>query len=152
MKNSVQIKFSINSANQLQILTHLHACNNSFDPPLDNRVNLEEYSVKLHQKAVNFEAFNEGVLIGLIAAYFNDLTNQIGYITNVSLIPQFMGLGIASTLMKMCTTEAKEQGLKKIRLEVVQTNQPAIKLYHKFKFEKISLKGDFQVMEHIVIQ
>jgi ribosomal protein S18 acetylase RimI-like enzyme len=129
--------YKIKTATGKEILSHLLLCKNNFIPPLDKKVMLEEYSIKIAEKAITFEAWNELNLIGLIAAYFNDKINSIGFITNVSLIENFKGMGIASELMIMCINYARQNNFKEIKLEVNSNNLNAIKLYKKFNFQEI---------------
>lgn len=141
------MKYKTKTASELEIYSHLKECNDNFYPRLDSRVNLKEYSKKLHDNSVTFEAWADSVLIGLIAAYFNDIENRSGFITNVSIIFDYTQSGIAAELMNMCIRYAKEINIKEIKLEVSKNNFPAIHLYNRFGFINYINKTDFVLMK-----
>ena len=141
------LKYTEGMASEQEIYSHLMKCNESFITNLAKRVNLEEYSKKIFEKAVTFEAWSGDTLVGLVAAYFNDPDGQVGYITNVSTIRTYMGKGIASELMNMCIQYAKQYNVKEIKLEVCKDNNPAIHLYKEFGFMDYKNKDDFMLMK-----
>lgn len=131
---TVEVIYKVKTAAADEILMHLEGCSNSFHPPLTGRVNLEEYSRKIFEKAITFEAWNGNVLVGLLAAYFSDSSNLCAYITNVSVLDRFMRLGIASRLLMQCVEYAVKENFKEIQLEVNKENSRAIDMYRKFNF------------------
>jgi len=84
--------------------------------------------------AVTFEAWEDDTLAGLIAAYLDDRESGKGFITNVSVLKEQMGKGIAETLMNNCIAYAKQQGIRSIDLEVSKGSEPAIALYENSAF------------------
>jgi len=144
--NSFKIDYKIKKATEAELSFHLKKCNDNFYPKLDERVNLKEYSKKLFEKSVTFEAWEGPVLIGLVAAYLNDVENHLGYITNVSVLTDYLRTGIAAELMNICVGYAEEQNFKEIKLEVYKDNVPAIELYKRFKFDEFGKKDDFILM------
>lgn len=140
--NLPAIEFSIKKASVLDLLSNLRACDKDFVPPLSERVNLEEYSNKLYENAITFEAWIFDRLIGMVAAYFNNLKSATGFITNVCVEAKYKGHNIASNLMLKCINYSKENHFKDIILEVNENNQAAINLYKKFNFKIIDNKGE----------
>ena len=132
-------------ASEEAIYYHLSKCNNDFIPPLEAKVNIQEYSTKIFQKSVTFEAWDGNIMIGLVAAYFNDPARQTGYITNVSIIGSYKGKGIASNLLYKCVDYARKNSFRNIYLEVARSNHYAINLYMKFGFHVYENK-DFLVL------
>lgn len=53
----------------------------------------------------------------------------------MSVLKDFWGLGIGSSLLQSLLDWAKISGIKKIQLEVMADNERAIKLYEKFNFK-----------------
>ena len=145
--NISKINYKTKTATEEEIYSHLKECNDSFCPQLDERVTVEEYSKKLFDNSVTFEAWVDNILIGLAAAYFNDAENHSGYITNVSITKDYIGSGIASELMDMCIRYAKQYKVKEIKLEVHKDNSSAIHLYNKFGFIDYKNKDDFMFMK-----
>ena len=132
----ININYNTKTALVEDIYSHLKECNYNFIPPLDEKVNIMNYSKKIYEKAITFEAWDEKILIGLIATYLNDAGNKMAFITNVSTIKTYMGNGIASELMKMCISYSKSQNFNEINLEVSSKNTDALNLYKKYGFVK----------------
>ena len=57
--------------------------------------------------------------------------------------PEFQKRGLASELLTKLLDKAKEGGAKRVFLEVVFDNDPAIALYKKFNFEQIALRQKY---------
>lgn len=131
------VSFRSGQATRGDILTHLRACDATFEPLLSGRVDLVEYAEKLSQKAITFEAWEGDLLVGLVAGYFNDLTTREGFITTVSTHPAFTGRGSASALMAMALRYAADHGFEALSLDVGENNHPAQNLYRKWGFERI---------------
>ena len=132
----ININYNTKTAQAEDIYSHLKECNNNFIPPLDEKVNIMNYSRKIYEKAITFEAWDEKILIGLIATYLNDAENKMAFITNVSTIKEYMGKGIANELMKMCISYSKSHNFNEINLEVSSKNTDALNLYKKYGFVK----------------
>lgn len=141
------IEYKIKTADHKEVELHLTQCDNDFIPLLSKRVNINDYSKKIADNAITFEAWKGDKLIGLIATYFNNAENQTAYITSVSVLKEQMGLGIASELLKKCIEFAKQKNYKKINLEVNIGNKPAISFYKKFNFIEIGTKEDSLIMQ-----
>lgn len=134
------IQYSINKSNILQVVEHLTSCDSSFVPVLSNKVILDQYGQKLVENATRFEAFSNDKLVGLIACYLNDYKNQIGFITNVSVMESFNGRGIAKQLLAMLMKYAAEYNFNTISLKVNKLNLPALSLYKKTGFVLVNEK------------
>lgn len=132
----ININYKTKTALTDEIYSHLKECNENFIPPLEEKVNIMNYSKKIFENAITFEAWNEKILVGLIAAYLNDTENKSAFITNVSTIKSYMGKGIANELMKMCIIYSKSHNFKEINLEVSSKNADALNLYFKYGFVK----------------
>jgi len=143
------IIYKTKTASEKDIQNHLLECNDSFIPPLSSRVSIEEYSKKIADRAVTFEAWVNETLIGLIATYFNE-EGQFGHITSVSVSKKFMGAGIASQLLKKCIDYASQNKFKEIKLEVNKDNTPAINFYKKYNFTQNETKNDSWFMSRVL--
>ena len=143
----MDLKYTEGVASEQEIYSHLMKCNENFIPHLEKKVNIHEYSRKIFEKAVTFEAWVDGILAGLVAAYFNDLENRFGYVTNVSRMKRYAGLGIASALMNLCIRYARQWNFKEIRLEVHKDNGAAVSLYRESGFVDYESKNGFLFMK-----
>lgn len=139
---NLNIQYSINKSNLLQIIDHLTACDSSFVPALSAQVKLEQYSHKIIENAIRFEAFSNNQLVGIIACYLNDYKRQIGFITTVSVISSCNGKGIAKQLLAMLMQYAAENNFNTICLEVNKLNLPALSLYRRVGFVLANEKQD----------
>ena len=131
-----------------QIKNHLTICSSCFIPNLNSYVNINDYSKKIFEQAVLFSKFDNNKLIGLVAAYDNP-TEKFGWITNVSVDPNYSGKGIATELLDECKKYFETKKYFSIFLEVFVNNEKAIKLYTKQGFiqyktqeEKMTLKQE----------
>jgi ribosomal protein S18 acetylase RimI-like enzyme/SAM-dependent methyltransferase len=131
---SVAVDYLANTASVEQIAEHLLCCDADFVPTLSERVNIRDYAQKIANKAMRFEAWSNGALVGLVAAYCNNTETRIAHITSVSVIKACTGKGIGVSLIEKCVAHAKVAGMRQIGLEVAAVNMPAIKLYGKSGF------------------
>lgn len=129
------LTFRINSASAAQIGRHLQLCDDGFIPPLSERVDIENYSRQLTEKAQRNEMWMGEDLVGLVAAYCNNWEKRVAFITNVSILPDWQRHGIASRLISYCIDQVRGLNFKRIELEVGLHNNTAIRLYQKHGFE-----------------
>lgn len=141
------LRYDIKTASLEQIQLHLMHCDGNFVPALSSRINLNEYCIKLFQMSVSFEAWHDDVLVGMVNAYFSQ--DCVGFITNVSTLPEYEGRGIASALLEMCLDHARHIGIGQMSLKVSQQNLKAIRLYSKLGFAVIENSRDYLLMENI---
>lgn len=128
------VDYFSNKATTSSIHSHLLACDVDFVESLIKRVDLTGYVKKIYNNAVRFEAWNGNELVGLVAAYCNDQTKRMAYITSVTVLSEWQGKGIAAQLIRRCIEHAEKLGMHCISLEVVRGNAPAISLYEKYGF------------------
>jgi ribosomal protein S18 acetylase RimI-like enzyme len=145
-----KLVYKKNTASESELHKHLILCDEYFFPKLSSRVDLNEYSRKLVLKAVKFEAWNYRQLVGLVAVYVNNPDMHTAFVTNVSILPTFVGRGIAKELIQQCIQYVKAQQYKKLVLEVADSNQPAIRLYRKVGFSVME-KSDRCITMHLSI-
>jgi len=141
------LEFCINRASATQIATHLRTCDVSFVPPLSGRVAIDDYAYKIANRAMRFEAWANGDLVGLVATYCNDSEGHVAFITNVSVLPEWHGKGVASQLVERCIGQASEHSFACIELEVAQWNVAAIRLYEKHGFSTVRINGESAIMQ-----
>ncbi len=143
----MEIIYKLNTATTEHINEHLQKCSMLFVPTLDTTVNINEYANKIRNHAHTFEAWVAEELMGLNAAYLNQIEQKIGFITNVSVDLQLQGLGVGNQLLKNSCLYAKNLGFTHINLEVHSLNKKAFHFY---------LKNGFTVLhenkEYIVLQ
>jgi len=131
---SERVEVCLNRATEEQIADHLTRCDADFVPPLSDRVDIAVYARKIAARAVRFEAWASGELIGLVASYCNDEEGGVAFVTSVSVLKDWRGRGVASRLMERCVRHAEELGLRRVELEVDGRNARAIRLYEEKGF------------------
>ena len=143
----MKILYTTGSSNESSVLLHLINCDDAFIPSLSSRVDIKSYATKIVEKAQRYEAWSNDELIGLVAVYCNSSDRLCAYITNVSVLPNFAGTGIASKLIQNCKDELSMIGFKSIELEVSYKNKIAIALYIKNGFNIVEKNSTVQKMK-----
>jgi ribosomal protein S18 acetylase RimI-like enzyme len=140
------IEYKKNHSNAIDILNHLNNCDDNFIPKLSSKVNLQDYSNKIFDNAVRYEAWFNNDLIGLVAVYQNIIKQEM-FITNVSIENKYTGNGIANQLMNQLLILFNSQDFNKIKLEVEVNNKIAINLYTKYNFKLESQNANSLTLE-----
>ncbi len=146
---AVTVNYMQKTATYADVVEHLLKCDDDFIPKLSEKVDITDYSKKIIQNSITFEAWQNDELIGLVAAYFNDTETKTGFITNVSILKKNFGTGIATALLAMCQKYAIANNFKKIKLEVFSNNLNAVKLYKKNNFYIAEEKKSYFILEKI---
>lgn len=128
------LTFDRNRADARAIGAHLRGCDAQFVPPLSTRVDLAVYSTKLATHATLFESWSGATLVGLVAGYANAPDRLDSFITNVSVLPDWHGRGIAGRLVDDFVEHARAAGFSRIVLSVDARNDRARALYCKHGF------------------
>jgi ribosomal protein S18 acetylase RimI-like enzyme len=144
--DSTKIKYKSKVATLSEIFAHLKDCDSNFTPPLSQRVDIEKYAQKIFERSVTFEAWGGVLLIGLLAAYFDPKPTRAVFITNVSVLKRFMGVGIASELLCNCIKYASQKEFSEIRLYVNKDSGRVIHFYTKYGFAVCGMENDFLEM------
>lgn len=119
-----------------EIFNYLLENDSIFIPPLSARKDLHEYSGKLGKYATHFCAYENNRLVGFIASYFNDFSTRTGYISSVSVIEEYQGKGITSSLLSQVINYGKLNNFDKLRLEVSKLNINALNIYQYMGFKE----------------
>lgn len=78
----------------------------------------------------------EGSLIGFARCQGSDLqriTHKVEF--GICILQEFWGYGVGPRLLEHATAWADANGLKKISLQVLETNDKAVQLYKRYGFE-----------------
>lgn len=119
----------------------LESINNDFNPPLTDKVSLEEYVNKIIENAELVIEFDEEEVCGLVVLYCNDKQSNRAYIPLCGVNKTHRGKGIARSLMEKAISIVKNSGYHTL---AIHSNNPiAIDLYEKLGFRII--EGDERV-------
>lgn len=133
--------FAQNTADDRQIAAHLRACDSSFALPLSLRTDIDDYARKLVCHADRFEAWADGLLVGLLAVYCNAPDRQTAFVSSVSTLPAWRGRGIASRLLANCLNHVRNLGFADIELEIGKGDTRAENLYRRHNFVALKVEG-----------
>lgn len=82
----------------------------------------------------------EGKVIGYTIGRKLD---ELAEVISIAVLPEFRRRGIGSALWLRLRDELKEMGVKTVRLHVRVSNEPAIRFYEKFGFERTRLEPSY---------
>jgi ribosomal protein S18 acetylase RimI-like enzyme len=115
------------------VRAHLTRCDADFTPPLSARLDLEAYAAKLAERATRFEAWDGGRLVGLVAVYVTPGAPE-AFISNVSVVSELRGQGVATALVAGCIDRVRSSGAATLKLEVATADRAAGRFYEKLGF------------------
>ena len=139
LKNSESIVYEYRTSNSIDekdIYNFLIEINNDFVPPLSDRLDIFEYSLKIKEKSHLIIAYEYSTfkIRGIIAFYANDKTEKKAYITIIGVTNDLRGQGVGTNLLKKAIEYSKSYGFKTIFLETLEYG-PARILYEKNGFD-----------------
>lgn len=129
-------------------MTHFEACDQLFPTNLSDRVDLQAYSMKLHDRATSFEIWQDNHIVGLLSAYMD---TDIVFISHICVLPEAPA-GSGHELFEGLLIESALAGKDRIRLHVEPTNTKAITFYTRHGFAEIDQTNGVLLMERIVLQ
>lgn len=119
----------------------------TFNPKLSDRVSIEDYSVKLAQRAEVFYVTVDDIDVANCAVYMNQ--GNKGFITSFGVKKAFQRCGIGSQLMLSVLRFGKKKGIDRIDLEVATQNKKAVAFYLSHGFEISEKHTDWIIMSYI---
>ncbi len=127
------------------ILSHFAQIGVDFTDNLEKRTDINLYAAKLSKLSqMNVISINND-LVGLIAYYRSIEDNEI-FVSHVGVIPIYQNKGLASELLKSVISDSP--GFT-IRLEVLEDNLAARKLYESLNFHVSDIVDSKLTMERL---
>ena len=127
------LRYRRDTATTDDVHAHLTRCDADFTPPLSARLDLGDYAAKLAERAARFEAWDGDRLVGLVAAYVTPGSPE-AFISNVSVVSELRGRGVAAALVADCIDRARGSGAAALTLEVATADAAAGRFYEKLGF------------------
>ncbi|WP_053991854.1 N-acetyltransferase [Mangrovimonas sp. TPBH4] len=112
---------------------------------------VEPYVDKLLENATIIPLREGGVLNAFIAYYDNQEDSKIAYLSMLAVSSMARGQGIGSQLLDASIEKLKQKGFRGYRLEVLKSNDKAIRIYDKFGFKVIGEDGQMYKMEKTLV-
>lgn len=126
-------RFDRNRSGAADVRDHLLVCAAAFTPPLASRVAIPEYAEKLAARAERFEAWADGVLVGLVAVYCDAPDRREAFVTSVSVVPAWARRGLGRGLMRAALAHVRDLGFGRLALSVDRA-AAALDLYRSLGF------------------
>jgi ribosomal protein S18 acetylase RimI-like enzyme len=140
------VDFIIRHLEVPEIYNYLAENDQMFKPPMSARLNILNYAKKLNAFAVHFCAYQESDLVGFSGCYFNNMETRVGFISTLSVIRKFQGMGVAKGLLTSIEEYATKKEFNQINLQAFIFNLSAIKLYSESGFIEISRNASLAEM------
>ena len=121
--------------NKEDIYNYLVKVQNDFVTPINQKVDLHDYSEKVFNIANIYDIKNGKEIIAIGICYCNDYESYIAYLSLLSVSSEYQGKGIASFLIQEIVKDVKETGMKEIDLHT--ENLIAEYIYKKNGFVEI---------------
>lgn len=120
------------------------------DVPEIARLERECFTTPWTEEIIRSQLSGEGKLMlaaeedGRFAGYMGlQYVLDEGYISNVCTATEFRRRGVASALIDETVTRAAALGLSFLSLEVRRSNEPAIRLYEAWGFQKVGVRPGY---------
>jgi ribosomal-protein-alanine N-acetyltransferase len=66
-----------------------------------------------------------------------------GHITNIAVHPEYRGAGLGNLIIEVLVSDAKDEGVSAMTLEVRVNNLPALNLYKKYGFIEVAVRKNY---------
>ena len=125
----------LNSLNEIKDL--LVAFADAFPNRCSDERIIDDLSLKYLRFGVVECLVENGEIIAFSCFYCNDSEKEAAYISKIATAEKYRGRKFGKTMLDEVCRISKENGMKKIRLEVANTNSTAISFYERngFSFE-----------------
>lgn len=122
--------------NRSEKIDIMKKCDPAFPIKLFDRDNADEIVEKTVRYAEFFVAEDDSDgAVGYVSFYANDRESCTAYISNIGVLEAYRRDNIGSILLKTAFKESASAGMKRIRLEVLNSNSGAISFYLHWGFE-----------------
>lgn len=116
------------------VLSFIRRVDHLFEPPLSERVNLEDYTRKLHEESfINLIIDNEKIQ-AVCAYYCTPRKFDFAFLSYIASIQK----GLGGLLMEEMISKCKEMGAKGIETQTWETNYKSLKLFKRYNFTEVS--------------
>ena len=116
-----------------EVLSLLHECDNSFDPPLSSHIDLEAYAKRLSDNAFFVLVKDDYGKVVAYTAYYLNQEGAFAFIPEIWVDDSCQRMGMGHKMISHLSIGAPEY-VKCIRLEVRKNNEKAYCFYQKEGF------------------
>ena len=115
-----------------EIVAFLNVVDEDFAPRLSERINFNDFALKVLEKSDLIVYRESTQIIGLVVLYCNDYQTQRAYISLVAVHPEYRGRGIAKRMMNSAIQKAQRAGMSILGIHT--NNIVALNMYLSFGF------------------
>lgn len=117
-------------------------------PTLSERIDIEQYSIKLSNNALFILACEDDEIVAFIA-YYKDYDKRMKYIPLIAVKESYRGKGIGGAMLTKLFV--LDDHFTCIRLEVFKTNKKAYQFYANHGFSIIEDRNDRFLLEKTIL-
>ncbi len=125
--------------------------NNSKEDGINIIIPIEQYVEKIISHSTIIPYYVNGNLKGVISYYNNDEAKEHSFLTLILISKDFQGKGLGKLLLQMSINDLKNKGFAYYSLEVLKSNEKAIRLYANNGFQNKQDRGELWLMEKKLI-
>lgn len=129
-----KLQFKIEELSIPEISDFFKLHDDDYFEKLSDRVDIEEYSEKLLGSSVKFTIRDNVNLVGLSPCYFNNIKEQIGYISSLTIKNGFRGKRLGSEMIKQISNYAKRKNFSTVMVKIHYDNVNSLQFYLKNGF------------------
>jgi len=146
--NKSNLQFGIKKLPLSKVSHFFKENDNDYFEKLSDRVDIDEYSSKLLENAIQFTLTDNTNLIGLSPCYFNNEDEKIAYISSLTIKDGYRGNKLGSEMIEHIATYARSKHFKKILVKIHYDNAISQNFYHKNGFAdfKEDRENDFRLL------
>lgn len=115
------------------IYTFLKEIDQDFPTPLTSKVDLNDYTDKILDRAEILSVFKEYKMVACVVLYCNDIVNSRAYVPLVGVLKQYRGQGLAKGLVRAAINMAKSRGFNILGIHT--ESDSALHLYQSMGFD-----------------
>lgn len=132
--NTQSLQFQLEDLSVPEISDFFKTHDNDYFEKLSDRVDIDEYSEKLHESSVKLTLRDGASLIGLSPCYFNNIKAKIGYISSLTIKDGFRGKKLGSKMIEQIIQYAKKIGFNTVMVKIHFENKVSHQFYLKNGF------------------
>jgi len=110
-----------------------------------NHLSIPQYAKKMCEKGTIAYEIRDNIVVGMVIGYTDNTINNLSYITQVFVLPEYRRSGIAGKLLDEYIAYCIEKHLDGIWLTTENYNDKAIKLYEGKGFKKVFYEHEYLV-------
>ena len=118
----------------VDLLNFINKVDHQFEPPLSERVKIEDYAKKLYEEAHVIAVFENNEIQAACAYYCTPDKFNFAFLSFVASLKK----GLGGDLIKAMISHCKEMGVEGIETQTWETNYKSLKMFKRFDFIEVN--------------